>query len=123
LSFRDAKEIRDDLPRVIRPDLILTEEGVHHCRNRFGARRNRLTGWLDQTYSTFDNEIIGAPTECWMDFGLCFQTVATSSFRKRPLPIDQRMEWIVARLNQKLAHRQGIRSSRGRDHGLHAGIT
>jgi hypothetical protein len=90
IEFSRRKEIRDDLPRVIRPDLILTEKGYIIAEIDSVPGGIGLTGWLNQTYSTFNNEIIGAPTECWMDFGRCFHTAVTSSSRRRPPPIDQR---------------------------------
>ena len=40
-SSRAQKQFRDDLPAVIRPDLVLTEDGLHHRGNRFGPRRDR----------------------------------------------------------------------------------
>ena len=59
IEFRGSKEIRDDLPRVIRPDLILTEKGYIIAEIDSVPGGIGLTGWLNQTYSTFDNEIIG----------------------------------------------------------------
>jgi hypothetical protein len=34
----------EDLPRVLRPDLVLTETGREHFRTRFAARRHRFDG-------------------------------------------------------------------------------
>src|SRR5436309_15925887 len=60
IEFSRRKEIRDDLPRVIRPDLILTEKGYIIAEIDSVPGGIGLTGWLNQTYSTFDSEIIGA---------------------------------------------------------------
>src|SRR5216117_2049663 len=59
IEFSRRKEIRDDLPRVIRPDLILTENGYIIAEIDSVPGGIGLTGWLNQTYSTFDSEIIG----------------------------------------------------------------
>src|SRR5512132_742708 len=59
IEFSRCKEIRDDLPRVIRPDLILTEQGYIIAEIDSVPGGIGLTGWLDQTYSAFDSEIIG----------------------------------------------------------------
>ena len=59
IEFSRRKEIRDDLPRVIRPDLILTENGYIIAEIDSVPGGIGLTGWLNQTYSTFDREIIG----------------------------------------------------------------
>src|SRR5467141_904529 len=45
------KEIRDDLPRVIRPDLVLTENGYIIAEIDSVPGGIGLTGWLNQTYS------------------------------------------------------------------------
>ena len=59
IEFSRRQEIRDDLPRVIRPDLILTENGYIIAEIDSVPGGIGLTGWLNQTYSTFDSEIIG----------------------------------------------------------------
>src|SRR5437867_10867600 len=59
IEFSPRKEIRDDLPRVIRPDLILTEKDYIIADIDSVPGGIRLTGWLNQTYSTFDGELIG----------------------------------------------------------------
>src|SRR4029434_2152263 len=59
IEFSRRKEIRDDLPRVIRPDLILTEKGYVIAEIDSVPGGIGLTGWLNQTYSTFDSQIIG----------------------------------------------------------------
>src|SRR6059058_2534898 len=59
IEFSRRKEIRGDLPRVIRPDLILTNKGYIIAEMDSVPGGIGLTGWLNQTYSTFDSEIIG----------------------------------------------------------------
>jgi len=59
IEFSRRKEIRDDLPQVIRPDLILTEKGYIIAEIDSVPGGIGLTGWLNQTYSSFDNDIIG----------------------------------------------------------------
>src|SRR5262245_4249544 len=58
IEFSRRKEIRDDLPRVIRPDLILTEKSYIIAEIDSVPGGVGLTGWLNQTYLTFDGEII-----------------------------------------------------------------
>src|SRR3954470_24624584 len=62
IEFSRRKEIRDDLPRVIRPDLILTEKGYVIAEIDSVPGGIGLTGWLNQTYSSFDTDIIGGAT-------------------------------------------------------------
>src|SRR5919201_2114743 len=60
VEFSRRKEVRDDLPKIIRPDLILTESGYIIAEVDSVPGGIGLTGWLNQTYSTFDNDIIGS---------------------------------------------------------------
>ena len=59
IELSRQKIFREDLPRVIRPDLVLTERRLHHRRNRFGAGWNRTDCWLNQTYSALGQDMIG----------------------------------------------------------------
>src|ERR1043166_899061 len=59
IKFSRRKEIRDDLPRIIRPDLILTENGYIIAEIDSVPGGIGLTGWLNQTYSSFENDVIG----------------------------------------------------------------
>src|SRR6059058_3051396 len=59
IEFSRQKDIRDDLPRVIRPDLILTDEGYIIAEIDSVPGGIGLTGWLNRTYSKFDDAIIG----------------------------------------------------------------
>src|SRR5205809_6830691 len=60
IEFSRRKEIRDDLPRVIRPDLILTEDGYMIAEIDSVPGGIGLTAWLNQSYCTFDEEMIVA---------------------------------------------------------------
>src|SRR4029434_9285380 len=64
IEFSRRREIRDDLPRVIRPDLILTEQGYIIAEIDSVPGGIGLTGWLNQTDSAFDSEIIGGAAGC-----------------------------------------------------------
>ena len=54
-----SSELRDDLPRVLRPDLVLTESGwtIAELDNVPGGIG--LTGWLNQTYAALGEDVIG----------------------------------------------------------------
>src|ERR1043166_5520244 len=55
VEFSRRKEIRADLPRVIRPDLVLTENGYIIAEIDSVPGGIGLTGWLNKTYSQFDD--------------------------------------------------------------------
>ncbi|HEX4086481.1 MAG TPA: hypothetical protein VHY22_16325 [Chthoniobacteraceae bacterium] len=54
-----AKEFRDDLPQVLRPDLVLTEEGYTIAELDNVPGGIGLTGWLNQTYAALGEDVIG----------------------------------------------------------------
>ncbi len=54
-----AGEFRDDLPRVLRPDLVLTDEGYTIAELDNVPGGIGLTGWLNQTYAALGEDVIG----------------------------------------------------------------
>src|SRR6202165_2987232 len=101
IEFSRRKEIRDDLPRVIRPDLILTETGYIIAEIDSVPGGIGLTEWLNQTYSAFDKEIIGG-TDGMLDG---FQSVLPNGgdivISQEAATYRPEMEWIVARLKDR----------------------
>ena len=54
-----AREFRDELPRVLRPDLILTDDGYTIAELDNVPGGIGLTGWLNQTYAALGEDVIG----------------------------------------------------------------
>jgi hypothetical protein len=103
IEFSRRKEIRDDLPRVIRPDLILTEKGYIIAEIDSVPGGIGLTGWLNQTYSTFDNEIIGGADGMLNGFRTVLPNGGDIVISQEAATYRPEMEWIAARLNQRHA--------------------
>src|SRR2546423_4720207 len=59
VEFSREKIFRDDLPRIIRPDLVLTDEGFTIAELDSVPGGIGLTGWLNRTYAELGDEIIG----------------------------------------------------------------
>jgi len=59
IEFSRRKESRDDIPLVIRPDLVLTEEGFVISELDSVPGGIGLTAWLNQTYASFGEDVIG----------------------------------------------------------------
>ena len=59
IEFSRQKQFRDDLPLVIRPDLILTEAGYTIAEIDSVPGGIGLTGWLNQIYAALGDEVIG----------------------------------------------------------------
>jgi hypothetical protein len=94
-------EIREILPRVIRPDLILSDDGYIIAEIDSVPGGIGLTGWLNQTYSKFDSEIIGG-SDGMLDG---FQTVLPNGgdivISQEAATYRPEMEWTAARLNER----------------------
>ena len=100
IEFSRRKEIRDDLPRVIRPDLILTEKGYIIAEIDSVPGGIGLTGWLNQTYSTFEDAIIGGANGMLDGFRSVLPNGGDIVISHESATYRPEMEWIAARLNQ-----------------------
>src|ERR1700745_3362864 len=100
IEFSRRKEIRDDLPRVIRPDLILSEKGYIIAEIDSVPGRIGLTGWLNQTYSSFDSDIIGGANGMLDGFRAVVPDGADIVISQESATYRPEMEWLAARLNQ-----------------------
>ena len=117
IEFSRRKEIRDDLPRVIRPDLILTEKGYIIAEIDSVPGGIGLTGWLNQTYSSFDNDIIGGANGMLEGFRAVVPNGADIVISQESATYRPEMEWLAARLNQTSELRNLKRSPLARNAG------
>src|SRR5215831_18036030 len=101
IEFSRRKEIRDDLPRVIRPDLILTEKGYIIAEIDSVPGGIGLTGWLNQTYSSFDKDIIGDANGMLEGFRAVVPNGADIVISQESATYKPEMEWLVTRLSQQ----------------------
>jgi hypothetical protein len=115
IEFSRRKEIRDDLPRVIRPDLILTEKGYIIAEIDSVPGGIGLTGWLNQTYSSFDTHIIGAATGMLEGFQAILPNGADIVISEESATYRPEMDWLAARLNQRASVGGVANSSSPRD--------
>src|SRR5437867_6409433 len=124
IEFSRRKEIRDDLPQVIRPDLILTENDYIIAEIDSVPGGIGLTGWLNQTYSTFDGAIIGGANGMLDGFRSVLPNGGDIVISQESATYRPEMEWIAARLNQRhvVVPQSRDDSSFSRDH-TPAGIT
>src|SRR5437764_7271479 len=63
IEFSRQKQFRDDVPLVIRPDLMLTETGYTIAEIDSVPGGIGLTGWLNQTYAKLGRDVIGGRDE------------------------------------------------------------
>jgi len=99
------KEIRNALPSVIRPDLILTESGYIIAEIDSVPGGIGLTGWLNQIFSSFDKEIIGGPEGMLNGFESVLPSGGDIVISEESATYRPEMEWIAARLKDRRPNR------------------
>ncbi|MBI3881047.1 MAG: hypothetical protein HY301_13430 [Verrucomicrobia bacterium] len=115
IELQRAEALRNELPRVIRPDILLTEEGFAITELDSVPGGIGLTGWLGQTYSSVVSgqwSVVGGADGMVNGFASIFgdaarvhMVVSEESATYRP-----EMEWLAAQLN-------GVQGSRFMVHG------
>jgi hypothetical protein len=101
IGFSRRKEIRDDLPRVIRPDLILSDTSYIIAEIDSVPGGIGLTAWLNQTYSAFDKEVIGGADGMLDGFQSVLPNGGNIVISQEAATYRPEMEWIVARLKAR----------------------
>ncbi len=91
--------LRDALPRVIRPDLIWTEDGfaITELDNQPGGIG--LTAWLNQVYSDFEPGVVGGPGGMFDGFASMLPDGADIVVSEESSDYRPEMEWLAAQLN------------------------
>lgn len=99
VEFSRSKVFRDDLPAVIRPDLVLTDNGYIIAEIDSVPGGIGLTGWLNQTYQSLGADVIGGATGMLAGFrsllpegGDILVSAESSTYRPE-------MNWVAAQLN------------------------
>src|SRR5213596_2718823 len=104
IEFSRRKEIRDDLPKVIRPDLILTENGYIIAEVDSVPGGIGLTASLNQTYFAFDNEVIGGVEGMLEGFHSVLPEGGDIVISQEAATYRPEMVWIATRLKDR--HRE-----------------
>ncbi len=91
----------DDLPRVLRPDLVLTEEGVSISELDSLPGGIGLTAWLNETYAALGQDVIGGATGMVDAFAAAFpaEDILISRESGDYLP---EMSWLADRLGRRV---------------------
>ncbi len=105
IEFSRRKEFRDALPGVIRPDLILTEEGWTIAEIDSVPGGIGLTAWLNQTYSALGSEVIGGADGMIDGFATVLPNGGDIVISEESATYRPEMEWIVRQLNPRYPER------------------
>ena len=101
IEFSRAKHFRDDLPVVIRPDLILTENGYVIAEIDSVPGGIGLTGWLNQTYAGLGAEVIGGADGMIDGFKAALPQGGDIVISEEASTYRPEMHWMAARLNER----------------------
>src|SRR3954471_12327428 len=101
VEFSRSKQFRDDLPQVIRPDLILTESGVTIAEIDSIPGGIGLTAWLNQTYQSLGTEVIGGADGMIEGFRSVLPDGGDIVVSEEAGTYRPEMKWIVAQLNAR----------------------
>lgn len=98
IEFSRRKQFRDDLPIVIRPDIILTDDGFAIAEIDSVPGGIGLTGWLNRTYSQFGDWVIGGTDGMIDGFRNCLPRGGDIVISGESATYKPEMQWLAAQL-------------------------
>src|ERR1700736_6803431 len=101
IEYSRQKQFRDALPMVIRPDLVLTDEGYIIAEIDSVPGGIGLTGWLNQIYSQLGADVIGGPDGMLDGFRSVLPNGGDIIVSQEAATYRPEMEWLAARLNER----------------------
>jgi len=101
IEFSRQKQFREDLPLVIRPDLVLTDTGYIIAEIDSVPGGIGLTGWLNQTYATLGADVIGGIDGMLDGFKSLMPDGGDIVISEESATYRPEMMWIAAQLHQK----------------------
>jgi len=104
IEYARQKQFRDALPLVIRPDLILTDDGYIIAEIDSVPGGIGLTAWLNQTYIELGDNVIGRADGMLDGFQSVLPTGGDIVISQEASTYRPEMEWIAARLNDRQPH-------------------
>jgi hypothetical protein len=114
IEFSRRKEFRDALPRVIRPDLILTEEGWTIAEIDSVPGGIGLTAWLNQTYAGLGMDVIGGTDGMLEGFATVLPRGGDIVISQESATYRPEMEWLVRQLNARAAQASSLQTQSGK---------
>ena len=103
VEFARQKQFRDDLPAVIRPDLILTETGYILAEIDSVPGGIGLTAWLNQTYHSLGANVIGGGEGMIEGFRSLLPDGADIVISEEAATYRPEMNWIAGQMNARFS--------------------
>ena len=106
IEMSRATGIRDHLPQVIRPDLILTDDGLALTEIDNVPGGIGLTAWLNEVYSQWDDgkRLIGGKTGMIAGFRRVLMKGGDILISNESADYRPEMAWLARRLNEVFFH-------------------
>jgi len=100
IQLQRSPAFKNDLPRVIRPDLLVTEHGLRVTELDSVPGGIGLTAWLNQTYSALDLEVLGGPDGMLRGFAGIFGDAPTTHIvvSEEAATYRPEMTWVAGQL-------------------------
>ncbi len=99
VALARQKQFRDELPQVIRPDLILTETGYTIAEIDSVPGGIGLTGWLNKTYAAIGADVIGGSDGMIEGFRSVLPNGGDIAVSEESSTYRPEMRWLAAQLN------------------------
>jgi hypothetical protein len=106
------KIFREELPRVIRPDLILTEKGYIIAEIDSVPGGIGLTAWLNRTYSALGQDVIGGEEGMLDGFQKVLPNGGDILVSEESATYRPEMTWLAAQLNQRRTSLRAVGSTK-----------
>jgi hypothetical protein len=103
IELSRQKQFRDDVPLVVRPDLILTEAGYTIAEIDSVPGGIGLTGWLNQTYAALGRDVLGGSDAMLEGFRSLLPDGGDIVISEEASTYRPEMNWVAAQLNARRA--------------------
>ena len=100
IEFARRKQFRNDLPRVIRPDLLLTADGFAIAELDSVPGGIGLTAWLGKTYAALGFDIVGGADGMLAAFHAILGEQADILVSDESATYRPEMQWLAERANE-----------------------
>ena len=101
IEFSRLKQFRDDVPLVIRPDLILTESGYTIAEIDSVPGGIGLTAWLNQTYAATGADVLGGGDGMLDGFRSLLPDGGDIVISEEASTYRPEMNWVASQLNAR----------------------
>ncbi len=100
IEFARRKQFRNDVPQVIRPDLLLTAEGFAITELDSVPGGIGLTAWLGKTYAALGFDVVGGADGMLAGFRSVLGENADILVSEESATYRPEMQWLAARANE-----------------------